>query len=49
MITFAVSVRAQLEESGIITRRRARIVVRDPGRLAALARGEPMEPHGSVT
>lgn len=30
---------AQLEESGIIARRRARIVVRDPARLAALARG----------
>ena len=41
---------AQLEESGVITRKRARIVIRDPARLAALARGEPMErPDGRVT
>jgi CRP/FNR family cyclic AMP-dependent transcriptional regulator len=33
---------AQLEESGIVTRKRARVVVRDPARLTALARGEPM-------
>ncbi len=30
---------AQLEESGVITRDRARVVIRDPARLAALARG----------
>ncbi len=33
---------SQLEEAGIITRTRARIVIRDPASLAALARGEPM-------
>jgi CRP/FNR family transcriptional regulator len=33
---------SQLEESGIIRRSRARVVIRDPARLAALARGEPM-------
>jgi CRP-like cAMP-binding protein len=33
---------SQLEESGIITHTRARVVIRDPARLAALARGEPM-------
>ena len=32
---------AQLEASGVITRKRARVVVRDPAGLAALARGEP--------
>ena len=32
---------AQLEGSGVIARRRARIIIRDPARLAALARGEP--------
>jgi len=31
---------AQLEENGVITRKRARIEIRNPGRLAALARGE---------
>ena len=31
---------SQLEKEGIITRKRARIVIRDPARLAALARGE---------
>lgn len=31
---------SQLEESGVIARRRGRIVIRDPRRLAALARGE---------
>jgi CRP/FNR family transcriptional regulator len=31
---------SQLEKGGIITRKRARIVIRDPARLAALARGE---------
>ena len=30
----------QLEESGIISRERSRIVIRDPARLAALARGD---------
>jgi CRP/FNR family transcriptional regulator len=30
---------SQLEESGVIARRRGRIVIRDPTRLAALARG----------
>ena len=41
---------SQLEESGIIARNRARVVIRDPARLAALARGEPMgaPPHGAV-
>jgi len=34
---------AELEESGIIARRRARVVIRDPARLAALARGEPID------
>jgi CRP-like cAMP-binding protein len=39
-----------LEERGVITRRRTRIVIRDPARLAALARGEPIEPpDGNVT
>ncbi|HVO34163.1 MAG TPA: Crp/Fnr family transcriptional regulator [Gemmatimonadales bacterium] len=33
---------SQLEECGIIRRSRARVVIRDPARLAALARGEPM-------
>ena len=32
---------SQLEESGVITRKRSRVVIRDPARLAALARGEP--------
>ena len=42
---------AQLEASGIITRKRARVVIRDPARLAALARGEPMShaTHQRVT
>jgi CRP/FNR family transcriptional regulator len=31
---------SQLEEAGIIRRERSRITIRDPGRLAALARGE---------
>ena len=31
----------QLEDRGIIARRRARVEIRDPARLAALARGEP--------
>ena len=34
---------SQLEEGGIITRKRARVVIRDPARLTALARGEPMD------
>jgi len=33
---------AQLEESGILTRKRASVVIRDPAKLAALARGEPL-------
>ena len=33
---------AQLEASGILTRKRGRVVIRDPARLAALARGEPL-------
>lgn len=31
---------SQLESSGVIARKRGRIVIRDPTRLAALARGE---------
>jgi len=31
---------AQLEESGVISRQRSRVVIRDPARLAALARGD---------
>lgn len=31
---------AHLEETGVIARKRGRIVIRDPARLAALARGE---------
>lgn len=40
-----------LEDGGIITRKRARIVIRDPDRLAALARGEPptAAPRSDVT
>jgi CRP/FNR family cyclic AMP-dependent transcriptional regulator len=34
---------SQLEESGIITRTRARVVIRDPAKLAAVARGGPMD------
>jgi CRP-like cAMP-binding protein len=34
---------AQLEQRGIIARRRARFVIRDPARLAALARGAPLD------
>jgi CRP-like cAMP-binding protein len=33
---------SQLEESGIIARKRARIVIRDSARLSALARGEAL-------
>ena len=33
----------QLERDGLIARRRSAIVVRDPERLAALARGETAE------
>lgn len=46
---------AQLEASGVVARERSRIVIRDPARLAALARGdqgpargggrEPRRPH----
>jgi CRP/FNR family transcriptional regulator len=32
---------AQLAAGGVIQRKRARVVIRDPARLAALARGEP--------
>ena len=32
---------SQLEESGVIARKRGRIVIRDPTRLATRARGEP--------
>lgn len=32
---------SQLETSGVIERKRTRVVIRDPVRLAALARGEP--------
>jgi Crp-like helix-turn-helix domain len=31
---------AQLEKGGVISRARSRITIRDPARLAALARGE---------
>jgi hypothetical protein len=31
---------AQLEDGWVITRKRARIVIRDPARLAGLARGD---------
>ena len=31
----------QLEQSGVIVRKRGRAVIRDPARLASLARGEP--------
>jgi CRP/FNR family transcriptional regulator len=31
----------QLEQSGVIMRKRGRVVIRDPARLARLARGEP--------
>ena len=31
----------QLEQSGVITRKRKRVVIRDAARLASLARGEP--------
>ena len=43
---------SQLEESGIITRKRRRVVIRDLARLDALARGEPMAAaarHNNVT
>lgn len=33
---------SELEESGVIARRRTRIVIRAPARLAVLARGEPI-------
>ena len=32
---------SQLEESGVIERKRRHVMIRDPARLAALARGEP--------
>jgi CRP-like cAMP-binding protein len=31
---------SQLEDGGVITRHRSRVVIRDPGRLGALARGD---------
>jgi len=31
---------SQLENAGLISRDRSRVVIRDPARLAALARGE---------
>jgi CRP-like cAMP-binding protein len=31
----------QLEQGGVIMRKRGRVVIRDPARLASLARGEP--------
>ncbi len=37
---------SQLETSGVIERKRTRVVIRDPARLAALARGEPWSPRG---
>ncbi len=40
---------ALLEERGIISRKRARIVVRDPTKLAALARGTERGPSRGVT
>jgi CRP/FNR family transcriptional regulator, dissimilatory nitrate respiration regulator len=42
---------AQLEESGVISRDRSRITIRDPARLAALARGneEALRGEGDVT
>jgi CRP/FNR family transcriptional regulator len=41
-----------LEDSGMITRKRARVIIRDPAKLAALARGEATaapSPKGDVT
>jgi len=38
---------AQLERSGIITRTRTRVVIRDPARLTAVARGEPTDAGGT--
>ena len=42
---------AQLEESGVISRDRTRVTIRDPARLAALARGdeEALRGEGDVT
>ena len=42
---------AQLEEGGVITRERSRVTIRDPARLAALARGDEgaVGGGGSVT
>lgn len=37
---------SQLEASGVIERKRRRVVIRDPARLAALARGELESPRG---
>jgi CRP/FNR family transcriptional regulator len=39
---------AQLEDSGVISRDRSRVTIRDPARLAALARGE-VEAHLGTT
>ena len=42
---------AQLEESGVISRDRSRVTIRDPARLAALARGDDaaLRGEGDVT
>ena len=37
---------SQLEESGVITRDRSRIIIRDPARLGALARGDEVVTRG---
>lgn len=37
---------SQLEESGVIARARSRVVIRDPARLAALARGDEETARG---
>lgn len=37
---------SQLEESGVISRERSRVIVRDPARLAALARGDEAASRG---
>jgi CRP-like cAMP-binding protein len=37
---------SELEKTGVISRARARVVIRDPARLAALARGDEDAAHG---
>lgn len=37
---------AQLDESGVISRDRSRVIIRDPARLASLARGDEETPRG---